>query len=203
MSYNKFIANLIKRVTPDFSNEANEDEVESLFKRTQIFANVIVIIQVFSVFIAIAALIFSICSSKKLEKQTQIIDKNKYAVEAVKNIYNEAFLKNYLTFFDDPTTSEEKRQPFFVLLNTYYLTAIIYNSNIANNEIIEKAVEQGIQSFQGSKYYKSISKKEDFSKIINEIDSMTNTFKNFNIKIDTIPFSVMDSNLVIFKYSKP
>lgn len=170
------IPKLIRWLTPDFKDIADDIEVESLFKRTQIIANFIIMLQVLSIFVAVIALIINIRNASDQEKLANTIEKNKNAVDAVRNIHDPTFIKNYISFMEYDTMTDEMFQPFFYLLNTYYLTAVVYNSEIANKTIIQKSIESGIRSFKKRKYYKSFENDTINNHVFLEIDSMVHSF---------------------------
>jgi len=176
----KYIPWLINRITPDFlteENGKNNDEIESLLKRTQIIANFIIMLQFLSIIVAIVALIVTSYQSKTERELTNKIERNKNAVEAVSKIYNETFLNNYYTFLETDS-GDRKYEAYRIMLNTYYSIAIIYNSGIADTTIIRKAISEGIKKFisENDQYY-SLGLGPQTLPAKNEIELMIETFK--------------------------
>jgi hypothetical protein len=96
-----------------------------------------------------------------------------FAIDAVNRFYNNEFLKS-TAILNTPNidlTSVEYIDASNCIFNTYYLIAIVYNKEIADNEIIGKAIK-----FELNRYVKTDSFKKKANKdVCNEILIMSNS----------------------------
>lgn len=163
-------------------------KLELLLKRTQVWANVFICFQIVLIIIAL----FQYCDAKDYNrnqiesaKKNELIAKenelSKNAIEAINRIYNTEFLNNFAKLDKKSTLiNEETRNAFLIVLNNYYIVSVIYNSGIANNNLIEESIKSGIKTFTGYPIYDS-SKVENLESAKKSIDDMMKKF-NINMK---------------------
>lgn len=165
----------------------NYPKLELMVKRTQILANIFVCLQIILIIIALIqydeAKKFNrnqIESNQKNELIATTNELSKNAIEAINKIYNNEFLSSFAKLDKNSTfTDEETRNAFIIVLNNYYFVAVVYNSGIANNKLIEESIKNGILKFTSYKLYKNI-KDENLESAKKAIAKMTS---NFNSKI--------------------
>ena len=147
---------------------------EALVKRTTIFANIFICIQVLTIIIAYMGYE---SSKNAYESQMQTIRTNeqtKNSLETINKIYNLKFIEFFLKL--NKSSDMEKSddfEAFYYVLNTYYVVAVVYNSGIADNILIGNSISEGVNSFVELPIYTSFNdKKILFAK--SEIDKMRN-----------------------------
>lgn len=165
------------------NNAKNIDDSEKmskrdiLYKKTTIWANIVICIQLISVGVAIYEYNTVSNYNKEQTERNERNEKTKNAIEAVNKIYNIEFFKSTSTI----TSKHKKNDTTFIdasnhVLNTYYAVSIVYNSGIADNVIIGKAIVNGL-----SFYVDSILKKEDVDSLT--LKSITNMNDDIKLKI--------------------
>jgi hypothetical protein len=170
------------------SENKNYSKLELMLKRTQILANIFICLQIILIIIALIqyneAKKFNrhqIESNQKNELIATTNELSKNAIEAINKIYNNEFLSCFAKLDKNSTlTDEATRHNFIIVLNNYYFVAVVYNSGIANNKLIEESIKNGILKFTSFKIYGNI-KDENLISAKKAIDKMTSTF-NSNIK---------------------
>lgn len=156
-------------------------DLEKAYKRTGIVANIIIIIQVFSVIIAL----YSFYNTNNFNKRQIIVaessEKTKNAIEAINKIYNTEFLRNYDKIDSTSTIKdEETRISYYHVLNTYYILSVVYNSKIADSLMMYKAIKDGIMAFAQYDIYIDSSQK-NLMPAKEEINKMLKSFKELNL----------------------
>lgn len=163
-------------------------KLELLLKRTQVWANVFICLQIMLIIIALFQYKDAkdynrnqIESAKKNEFIAKENELSKNAIEAINKIYNIEFLTSFAKLDKkSDLTIEETRKAFIIVLNNYYIVSVVYNSGIANNNLIEESIKSGIKTFTGYPIYDSI-KDENLKSAKKTIEEMINKF-NKNIK---------------------
>jgi hypothetical protein len=165
----------------------NYPKLELMVKRTQILANIFVCLQIILIIIALIqyneAKKFNrnqIESNQKNELIATSNELSKNAIEAINKIYNNEFLSSFAKLDNNSTLTEETRDDFIIVLNNYYIVAVVYNSGIANNKLIEESIKNGILQFTSYKIYTNINN-ENLESAKIAIDKMISNF-NPNIK---------------------
>lgn len=133
-----------------------------LYKKTTIWANIVICIQLLGLAIALGMYIAFSNNNKEQTQRNERNEKTKNAIEAVNRVYNIDFLRSTSLV----KTKHIKDTIKFIdatnhILNTYYVISIVYNSGIADNMIIGCAIKNEL-----SIYVDSILKKD-------ETDSLT------------------------------
>lgn len=146
----------MERVLKDDDKIGKKDftRIELWVKRTTIIANVVIFLQVIAIIVAV-------CGYRSAEKnnnlQIETSQKHEFtknAIEVVNKIYNSEFLLSYGKLSHAiKIDNEELKSAFILVLNTYNLVAIVYNSKIADTILIMKSIKNGIMGFVGSKIY--------------------------------------------------
>lgn len=121
----------------------------------------------------IGGLIYSYMQYNQIESNNKIQN----SIDAVNRVNNIKFIESLtlLVTIDTDTTANEYIDAKNYVLSTYYVVAIIYNSNIANNEIIGKALKFDLDNYIESNTFQSVKNNE----VRNAIKEMSN---NINLK---------------------
>ncbi|MFA5432550.1 MAG: hypothetical protein WC319_06710 [Candidatus Paceibacterota bacterium] len=176
--------NLEKGQTPKKEIEnKNYPKLELMVKRTQILANIFVCMQIILIIIALIqyneAKKFNKHQIERDQKNELIASANelsKNAIEAINKIYNKEFLSSFSKLDRNSTLTDERtRDAFIFVLNNYYIVAVVYNSGIANNDLIEESIKIGILQFTSYKVYTS-NKDEKLESAKIAIDKMISNF---------------------------
>ncbi|GEM_PF-3578649 len=160
----------------------NEDsKLEKWFKRTQIAANIFICLQIILVGIAFCSYLDSKDSNKKQIDIATNSECTKNAIEAINRIFNNEFLNSFAKLHKNSSLiDEETRNAFNIVLNQYYIVAVIYKSEMADNNLIEESIRDGIKTFTGYNLYLSIDTVNEFKALYFEkkaIEDMKNSFK--------------------------
>lgn len=134
----------------------NDDPVktnkrEIWYKKTTIWANIVICIQLIGVGVAISEYIAYSENNKVQIERNEKSEKTKNAIEAVNKLYNPEFLKSTALI----KTNFKKNSIEFIdasnyILNTYYIVSIVYNNGIADNFIIGKALKNELNIYVDS-----------------------------------------------------
>jgi hypothetical protein len=127
--------------------------------------------------IANIAIIGGLIYSYKQYNQIESNNKIQNSIDAVNRVNNIKFIESLtlLVTIDTDTTANEYIDAKNYVLSTYYVVAIIYNSNIANNEIIGKALKFDLDNYVESNTFQSVKNNE----VRSAIKEMSN---NINLK---------------------
>lgn len=157
----------------------NEDcpKLEIIVKKTQILANIFICLQIVLIGIAL----FQYFEAKKFNKnQIEISTKSestKNAIEAINKIYNSEFLNSFAKLDKNSVLNDKTRNDFIIILNNYYIVAVVYNSGIADTNLIGESIKNGIIAFTNYPIYKSsIDKNIESAKVA--IDTMIKSINN-------------------------
>jgi len=133
-----------------------------LVRITLVFANI-------AIFLGIVVAIFNYYQMKHMEER-------KNAIDAVNRFYNSDFLKSTAIIKSNiDHDSNEYIGANNLVFNTYYIISIIYQNNIADNEIIQKAIKNELEDF---------TKTEEFNKEPEGVEkqSILLMLSNINLK---------------------
>jgi len=105
-------------------------------------------------------------------------EKRERAIETINRTYNSEFLKSLTNLKGcEKIDNDGLNNDMNLVFNTYYIISIIYNNNIADNTIINKAIMSGVIDFIGLDVYRD-KKGWDLEKA--EIEKMTDNTNSKN-----------------------
>lgn len=146
--------------------------LELLAKITLIIANIAMVL---GIFIALVQYMNAKEFNENQIKSAELYEKRKNAIDAVNKVYNSEFINNLAKLKGNKNLkNNEITNAFNLVFNTYSVIAIVYNNNIADNQIIKKSIEKEVVEFVNLPFFKnSLTEQEK-----NEIIMMVNSFKN-------------------------
>ena len=175
LSVSDFIP-LMKKTTEILELLSNgiNSKLERWVKRTWIIANIVIIVQVAGVAYAVLQYNSSRAFNAIQVKNAEQYEKTKNSIEAVNKIYNSDFLNNFVKLNKYSTlNNKETRNAFNIVLNTYYMIAVVYNNHIADSLIISQSIKPGVTTFVKYPIYRDTfdisvkSAKDEINRMIN------------------------------------
>ena len=143
--------------------------LEYLAKITLISANIAMII---GIWIALAQYKNAKQFNESQIKTSELYEKRKNAIDAVNKVYNSEFLNNLAKLKGNKNlNNNEMINAFNLVLNTYSAIAIVYNNNIADNQIIQKSIEQEVVKFVDLNFFKDSLTDQEKSEIMLMVNS--------------------------------
>lgn len=113
--------------------------------------------------------------NKEQIKSAELFEKRKNAIEAVNKVYNNDFIYSLAILKGNKTLKgNDMIKALNLVFNTYYVIAIVYNNNIADNQIIKKSIKQEVVEFVDSPIFMNSS----ISEAKNEIKKMVISINN-------------------------
>lgn len=147
--------------------------LEFLAKVTLIIAN---IAMVAGIWIALAQYKNAKESNESQIKSAELYEKRKNAIDAVNKVYNSEFINNLAKLKGNRNLkNNEMINAFNLVFNTYSAIAIVYNNNIADNQIIKKSIEQEVVKFVDIPFFKNSLTDQEKNEIIIMVNSINKT----------------------------
>jgi len=100
--------------------------------------------------------IFALNMESDRAERELMLDKRKYAVEAIARIYNSTFYVSTATINTKENIKESREfiDASNYVFNSYYNLSVIYNNNIADNKIIGESIKFILNKFINSELFK-------------------------------------------------
>ena len=144
-------------------------KMEKMIKWAPIFSNILVVTGIF-----ITYLTYKYTTNLNREQE-----KRKYTIEAIYKIYNEDFIKKFAIVSEcDFGKKDTLDEAFNVVFNTYHILSVMYNYEIGDTLIINKAIKSGIYEFTSKDVYKQYKIKNLES--VEGIERMKKSFSRSN-----------------------
>lgn len=134
------------------------------------------IISLFANLAIIAGLSYSLIQYKHIKSN----DKVQNSINVLNRVNNPDFIESMTILFSEGESinSDKYTDAKNYVLCTYYVIAIIYNSDIANNEIIGSAIKYDLEKYLGTSAYENFKNPEAKNTIENMRNSINSKYKN-------------------------
>ncbi|MBA4320678.1 MAG: hypothetical protein C0412_19975 [Flavobacterium sp.] len=149
-------------------------DIDILLKKTQIWANIVICLQFAGILIAFFGLYEAHKYNTDQIERAEKYERRKNAIEAVNKVFNSEFINN-LSKLDEKSSlnKNETVNALNLVFNTYSIIAIVYNNEIADNKIIQEAVQKEVVKFIALPIFRDSFSDEAKKEIID----MVNKFK--------------------------
>jgi hypothetical protein len=118
----------------------------------------------------IIGLSYSFIEYKEIESNNKVQN----SINVLNRINDSKFIVSLTVLFaeGEDTNSDKYTDAKNYVLVTYYVIAVIYNSDIANNEIIGSAIKHDLKQYLESEAFEKVKNKEAKNKIENMFNSI-------------------------------